>query len=380
MIEAPYRKRTFCADLKVGDEVYEVFCVSSMERREGRGGAFLRLTFADRSGTIPGVAWDDIERLLEVLVEGGYARIRGRLDAYKGSPQIKVEAAEAVSDRLDPGEFLPRGPVPGEASLAEIGSLVATLRDPGLRRLVRAFLEHPEFAQSFASAPAAKVNHHAYVGGLAEHTLSVMRLCDMAAAHYPELDRDLLLAGAFFHDVGKTRELAVEPGFPYTEEGALLGHIALGYGIVAERMAALGLPPERRTDLGHLILSHQGELEWGSPVQPQTLEAIVLHFLDNLDSKIATARTHVAAVDRGRTAYVRSLGRALFRRGAPAARSAAAAGTPADNAPASSSPTENAVPPATPAPEAPQPPARTGGGPEGDGECPPSLFDEDLPF
>jgi len=314
-----YRKRFFCADLKIGDDVHEVFCVASLERREGRKGPFLRLTLADRSGTLPGIAWDEIEPLLAVLAEGGYARIRGRLDSYKGEPQIRVEAAEAVLfDTLDPMDFLPRGPVSGEESIARIRALVATMGDPDLRGLIVGFLDDDHFARTFGDAPAAKLHHHAYVGGLAEHTLSLMRLCELACAHYPELDRDLLLAGAFFHDVGKTRELAVEPGFPYTEEGTLLGHIAIGYAMVRERIDRMpGFPADRRTDLGHLILSHQGELEWGSPVQPQTLEALTLHFLDNLDAKLATARPHVAGIESGRTAYVRSLGRALFRRAAP---------------------------------------------------------------
>jgi 3'-5' exoribonuclease len=356
-MEAVYRKRIFCADLKVGDDVQEVFCVVGFERREGRSGSFLRLTLADRSGTLSGVAWDDIERLLDVLVEGGYARIRGKLDSYKGEPQIKVEAAESVSERLDPSEFLPRGPIEGELSLSKIRDLLLTMRDGELRRVVLAFLDDPAFAREFAEAPAAKTHHHAYVGGLAEHTLSVMRMCARAVDHYPELDRDLLLSGAFLHDIGKTRELAVEPGFPFTEEGALLGHIALGYAMLEERLAQLAdFPAARRTDLGHLVLSHQGEYEWGSPVQPQTLEAIVLHFLDNLDSKVATARAHMVGVS-GRTPYIRALGRALFRRGAPP------------------------VAPAEPGEGAP-PPAETGGGPNpkprpDDRETgPPSLFTE----
>jgi 3'-5' exoribonuclease len=358
MIEAIYRKRVYCTDLKVGDDVHEVFCVARLERREGRSGAFLRLTLADRSGNLPGIAWDDVERLLEVLVEGGYARIRGRLDTYKGGPQIRVEAAETVVERLDPTDFLLRGPVPGEESVARLRGLVATMRDSDLRRLVLAFLDDRAFARAFAEAPAAKTNHHAYVGGLAEHTLSVMRLCERAAHHYEGLDRDLLLAGAFFHDIGKVRELAVEPGFPYTEEGALLGHIALGYALVRERIAALGGFPEvRSTDLGHLILSHQGELEWGSPVQPQTIEALVLHYLDNLDSKVATARAHMAGVESGRTAYVRALGRALFRRAAPGAAPLPGEGS-------------------EPSGERPEPPADTSVGPETREERPPSLFDQ----
>ena len=180
---------------------------------------------------------------------------------------------------------------------------------------MRAFLDDREFTAAFAAAPAAKINHHAYVGGLAEHTLSVMRLCAAAADHYGDLDRDMLVAGAFLHDIGKTQEIAVEPGFPYTEEGALLGHIPIGYGMLRERSAAIpGFPREIAVDLGHLVLSHQGELEWGSPVQPRTIEALVLHFIDNLDSKVTTARTHLEGIDEGQGPYVRSLGRSLFRR------------------------------------------------------------------
>ncbi|MDX1622851.1 MAG: HD domain-containing protein [Gemmatimonadota bacterium] len=348
-----YRKETFCADLEVGDRVREVFCLSRVERRRGRNGPFLKLAFADRTGEIGGVAWEDVDDLLEVLSEGAYARIEGEIREYRGERQLNVTAAEEVGARVHPADFLPRGPVPGEESMERIEALLETVEDPWLERLLGEFLDDPGFVDAFASAPAAKANHHAYVGGLAEHTLSVMELCASAAEHYGELDRDLLLVGAFFHDVGKIEELAVEPGFGYTERGSLLGHIPLGYAAVRERIGRIeGFPGERATDLGHLILSHQGELEWGSPVQPRTLEALVLHFLDNLDSKVATARTHLADVESGRTAYVRSLGRALVRR----------AETIEEN-------------------EAPsEPPAATGGGPdagerEADGGSP-SLFDE----
>lgn len=313
-----YRKRVFCADLEVGDEIQDVFCVTRSERRTGKNGPYLTLEFVDRSGRIPGVAWNDADILAGLLVEGSFAHVRGRITTFRDQPQIEVAEAGAAPDSLDPTEYLASGPIPAEESIREIRSLAASIADPHLKGLVLGFLEDPTFATRFATAPAAKVHHHAYVGGLAEHTLSVMELCALAAEHYGDIDRDLLLTGAFLHDVGKTAELAVLPGFPYTEEGSLLGHIALGFAIVRERIAQVaGFPPDRAADLGHLILSHQGELEWGSPVQPQTLEALVLHFLDNLDSKVATARAHLDSVEGGRTAYVRSLGRSLFRR-APA--------------------------------------------------------------
>jgi 3'-5' exoribonuclease len=313
-----YRKKVFCADLEVGDEVQDVFCIARAERRTGKNGPYLTLEFVDRSGRIPGVAWNEADALAEVLVEGGFASIRGRITMFREAPQIEVVEAEPAPDALDPAEYLAGGPVPPEESIVGIRLLAASMVDPHLKGLVLGFLDDAEFAARFAAAPAAKVHHHAYVGGLAEHTRSVMELCALAAEHYGDLDRDLLLAGAFFHDVGKTAELAVEPGFPYTEEGSLLGHIALGFAIVRERIARVaGFPPDRAADLGHMILSHQGELEWGSPVQPQTLEALVLHFLDNLDSKVGTARPHLADIDSGRTGWVKSLRRALFRRAAP---------------------------------------------------------------
>ncbi|MFN2383153.1 MAG: 3'-5' exoribonuclease YhaM family protein, partial [Gemmatimonadota bacterium] len=357
MGEMNYRKSMWCSTLIVGDKVDEVFSVSRVELRQGKNGPFLRLEFADRTGRLPGVAWNDADRLAERLVEGGFARVRGDVGEYQGERQLRVQSAEFAHEALDPADFLASGPVPGEVSVAAIRALLDTLADVDLRRLVSGFLDDPDFSRSFAAAPAAKVNHHAYVGGLAEHTLSVMELCALVASHYPELDRDLLLAGAFCHDIGKVVELAVEPGFPYTEEGTLLGHIALGFAMVRARCQTLpGCRTERITDLGHLILSHQGELEWGSPVQPQTMEALVLHFLDNLDSKVATARTHLDAT--GGRAYVRALGRALFRRpGGGAAPEAApvAVSTPAE-------------------PAGPTPPAATGGGP--DALPGPSLFDK----
>lgn len=311
-----YRKRLFCEEIAVGEEIREVFCVGFAERKMGKNGPFLRLTFLDRTGSVAGVAWDDVDRLAEVLVEGGYARVSGVVTEYRGEPQLKVVGAEPVEEEIDPAEYLPRGPVEGEESVAGIEALVETIADRPLRALVDAFLDDPAFRRAFAAAPAAKVNHHAYVGGLAEHTRSVMELCAAAADHYPGVDRDLLLVGALFHDIGKIRELAVEPGFPYTVEGNLLGHIAIGFEMVRERAREVeSLPADRVTDLGHLILSHQGELEWGSPVRPVTLEALILHYVDNLDSKVGTALHHLEGVETGSSDWVRSLGRRLFRRG-----------------------------------------------------------------
>lgn len=350
-----YRKRVFCCDLSVGERIREVFCLAKVERRsKSDGSAYLRLSLADRSGEVAGVAWDEVESLLEVLAEGDYARVEGEVGEYRGEIQVKVTGAEALEGQIDPAEYLPKGPVSAAESMAAIRTLVDSVEDPWLTRLLAAFLEDEGFVADFAASPAAKRNHHAYVGGLAEHTRSVMEMCERAAGHYADVDRDLLLTGAFFHDVGKTVELAVEPGFPYTERGELLGHIPVGYAMIRERASAIdGFPEERLTDVGHLVLSHQGELEWGSPVVPRTLEAIVLHFIDNLDSKVSTARHHLAEVESGRTGWVNALGRTLFRRG------------PGEGSEAAEEPEGDEKRPAGSVPEgAPEPPARTGGGPD----------------
>lgn len=309
-----YRKRVFVRDLTVGTSVDEVFCIARVDRLKGRKGPYLRLELTDRTGSVPGVAWDDVDALSRVLVSGAFARIRGDVNEYRDALQVRVDTAQ-VASRVEPEEYLPRGPVPVEQSLDEIRELVSTIGDVWLRGLVEGFLADPDAVARFVAAPAAKVVHHAYVGGLAEHTLSVMTLCAHAADHYPGVDRDLLLVAAFFHDIGKIEELAVEPGFPYTERGSLIGHVVLGHALVRELISRTpGFPEERATDLEHLVLSHQGELEWGSPVKPQTIEGLVLHFIDNLDSKVTAARGHLDVAGAERTGYIRTLGRSLFRR------------------------------------------------------------------
>src|SRR5690606_9538374 len=177
--------------------------------------------------------------------------------------------------------FLPRSPRPPEEMERELAALIASVRDPGLGTLLRRMLDRrSEIGRAFRHAPAAKRNHHAYLGGLLEHTLSVATACDLLARHYgPSIDRDLLVAGALLHDVGKVREIVAGTGFTFSDEGRLLGHILLGLGMVeAEAVAVPELPAERRLLLLHLIASHQGRYEWQSPRRPKILEGLILHY------------------------------------------------------------------------------------------------------
>jgi 3'-5' exoribonuclease len=231
--------------------------------------------------------------------------------------------------------FLPHSNADPAILEAELQRLIASVVDPGLRALVERMLgADTEIGRGFRLAPAATRNHHACLGGLFEHTVSVARLCDFAADHYGGMvARDLLIAAALLHDIGKIREIGARAGFPYTDEGRLLGHILLGLQMTGEAAREIGLEPGTRLLLEHLIASHQGRYEWQSPREPRIIEAFILHHIDDLDAKVDHARILLDTVDAGWTEYDRSLRRELLKH------------TPADST-RQSSPGEAAVSPA----------------------------------
>jgi 3'-5' exoribonuclease len=238
---------------------------------------------------------------------------------FNGERQLKVEDIAQIHVGLDDLEhFMPRSPRDPEEMDRELAELIGSIRDDALRALLETMLgAGTNLGAGFRLAPAAKYNHHAYLGGLIEHTLSIAHVCDMLAGHYrPHIDRDLLIAGALLHDIGKVREIGARAGFPYTDEGKLLGHIVLGMQMVAEAAQDVpGLSPQRLTLLQHLIASHQGRYEWQSPREPRTLEAYILHYADDLDAKMQHAISMIGTVSApaGWTGYDRSLGRELYR-------------------------------------------------------------------
>ena len=285
------------------------------------GKPFLKLRLSHAAGTVEGKVWDDAERVSTALVARQFVGVRGRVQYYNGAPQVVVDAIAHVHvapEQLD--IFLPRSERDPAEMEAELEGFVKSVGDLPLRTLLRRILaRNCATGERFRHAPAAKHNHHAYLGGLLEHTLSVARLCDYAARHYGKLvDRDLLITGALLHDVGKVEEISTEPGFPYSDEGKLLGHILLGLQIV--RDAAQKVPElseERLLLLLHLIASHQGKYEWQSPREPRVLEALLLHHLDDLDAKMKQAETLLSGVDTGWSAYDRSFARDFLRHVAP---------------------------------------------------------------
>src|SRR5690606_15426366 len=310
-------------ELREGARVAGCYYVESRQlRRTRQDKPYLRLKLCDRSGSLEGRVWDDAERIHALVPAGSFVGVRGRLEVFNGEAQLNVE--ELAPIRVSPDEldlFLPRSPHPTDIMERELDAMIASVRDRGLRALLHRMLDRgSEIGRSFRRAPAAKRNHHAYLGGLLEHTLSVATGCDLLARPYgEEIDRDPPITGALLHHVGKVREIATGTGLPFSDEGRLLGHILLGLQMVeAEAVAVPELPAERRLLLLHRIASHQGRYEWQSPRRPKILEGLILHYVDDLDAKLHQATRILADVEQGWSEYDPSFAREFFRHGPPA--------------------------------------------------------------
>jgi 3'-5' exoribonuclease len=280
--------RLWIKDIKRDDRVQGDYLVRG--KRMGltkKGEPFLSLTLADRSGEIEAKVWERAEALSSGFAEGDILTVEGFAGAYRDQVQITLSHLAISQNETNPALFW-------EASSKDIGQMLAALREVlgdieniHLKALIGRFFSDRRFLARFKSAPAAKNFHHCYVGGLLEHTLSVCEMTRSVLARYPELDRDLLLTGAFLHDIGKIKELKRDQQIEYTDQGRLVGHIVLGVEMVAEKQAKLrNFPLELALRLKHLILSHHGQFEFGSPKRPKFLEAFALHLIDDLDAKM----------------------------------------------------------------------------------------------
>jgi 3'-5' exoribonuclease len=305
------------ASLDAGERItacYGVAAASAARTKHDK--VYLRLQLSDLHGTVEARVWDDAERLMAVAQPGVYVGVQGRVEVFQGQRQLVVEDLQRVQvDPDDLGFFLPRCPRDSAELEAALADLMASVREEPLRKLLRHLLgPRTETGRWFRQAPAAKTNHHAYVAGLLEHTVSVTRLCAAMADHYgPTVDRDLLVTGALLHDIGKVQEIAIEAGFPYTTAGKLLGHILLGLEMVHEAGRRLDVPDYRLRLVEHLIAAHQGRFEWQSPREPRTLEALILHHADDTDAKVQQAIDLLRRSDEGWTDYSRSFGREFFK-------------------------------------------------------------------
>jgi 3'-5' exoribonuclease len=324
------------------------FLIAAITARDKKGssGQYLALTLADKSGQFEARMWEDFADALQTCAVGCYVKVQGQVSKYQGKFQITLTKMRlAAASEIDTADFVPTTQYDIPTMAAELRSYVEAFRNPHLRRLVLCFLDDPTLGPAFLEAPAAKRLHHAWIGGLLEHVVSLVRVCLANAPFYPEVDPDLLVTGAILHDIGKVRELSWSSSFDYTLEGQLIGHISIAQRLLQEKIAQLdadflrsssglqpaenGSPTDRASAPGpfpqdlrilieHMILSHHGKLEFGSPKLPMTPEAMLLSALDDLEAKFQALRNEFAsATASGRSAsepteWVRSMDRALF--------------------------------------------------------------------
>jgi len=288
--------KIFVSNIKDRDQVNTVFLVKEKIMAMAKNGKpYMTLHLMDKSGEIEGRIWDNVDVIAAQFAKDDFVAIRSKASVYLAKMQLIISDLAKVADsdvRL--ADFLPEADRDVEEMIAELRTLLASCTDDNLSRLLSAFFNDPSFMALYKIAPAAKGMHHVYLGGLMEHSLAVAKLTENIAQLYPGVNRDLLIAGALLHDVGKIREMSYLRSFDYTDEGKLLGHISIGVEMIQEKIAAIaGFPPELGMLLKHMILSHHGQYEFGSPKRPKTLEATILNYLDDLDSKINGIRTHI---------------------------------------------------------------------------------------
>lgn len=283
------------------------------------GEPYLALTLADRSGQIEAKMWDNVAEAIDAFEQDDYIKVKGLINRYKNHFQLTIHKLRKLAEsEVDFADYLPKTNQDVEQLWQVIADFVSGFKNENLRSLVQAFMADPEIAAGYKNAPAAKTLHHAYIGGLLEHVVSLFRSCDLVSRNYPQIDRDLLLTGAFLHDIGKIYELSYNRSFSYTTRGQLLGHMIIELEMLQEKIAQLpAFPVELKILLEHLIISHHGQYEFGSPKLPMFPEALMLHYLDDLDSKMESMRAHFereAGLEGAWTGYNPSLGRPLLKR------------------------------------------------------------------
>src|SRR2546429_4454860 len=290
-------KPSYVSDLTTEQSVTTFLLVCEKEVRSTKEGKpYLRLELGDRSGTIEARMWDQIDAISKEVDREDIVKVQGRVEIYRGKPQLSVQQMrKAKPNEVDLADFLPSTKEDVEKLFKQLLAEAASIKNPWLNKLNTEILNDPKISTRYKRAPAAKVMHHAYLGGLLEHVIGLCGLAHQIAAHYPELDLDLLLTAAILHDVGKLDELCYDRAIGYTSEGQLLGHIVMEIETVASAINKIeGFPPALKTVVQHLLISHHGQYEFGSPKLPMIREALVFHYMDDLDSKLAAARAALA--------------------------------------------------------------------------------------
>ncbi|HYZ85948.1 MAG TPA: OB-fold nucleic acid binding domain-containing protein [Bryobacteraceae bacterium] len=312
-------KSPYVSELQPNQIITATFLVQHKDIRQKKTGEpYLSLVLGDRTGEIDAKMWDNAAEVMYTFERDDFLKVRGLLQVFQNRLQLTVHKLQKQTEELiDLTDYFPTSRRNGDEMMAELFSIVRGIGNAHLRQLLLLVLEDPDVCRRLRIAPAAKSIHHAYLGGLLEHILSVCTLARVAAGHYPFVDLDLLLAGVVLHDIGKIWELTYDRSFGYTSQGQLLGHMLIAVRMIGDKARQMeGFPPKLQSLLEHMIISHHGELEYGSPKTPLFPEALLLHHLDNMDSKMECMR---AALEKDRlvegewTSYVGSLERPVLK-------------------------------------------------------------------
>lgn len=313
-------KSIYLKDIKQGEKISSSFLVAEKNMAFSlKGSPYLTVKLKDKTGELDGKVWDNAVEFDQQFKKGDIIAVEGRANTYKNSIQISIVGIKKCNwEEVEPTDYLPGAKGDVDGMFNELLDYVDTVQNEALHTLLYAFLKDEKTAELFKRAPAAKGFHHIYLGGLLEHSLSVVRLLIKIAEHYPHLDRDMLIAGGLLHDIGKIYEFSYDQLIEYSDEGRLIGHIVMGVEMIDKKIAAIpDFPAQLALELRHLILSHHGEFEYGSPKRPKTMEALAVHYVDDLDAKLnafqaLTANSNNA--DSDWTTYNRFFERYLYKK------------------------------------------------------------------
>ena len=337
-------KSPYVKELEPDQTITGSFLVCSKEIRQKKtGDPYLSLLIGDRTGELDAKMWDNVAEVMETFERDDFVKIKGLLQIFHNRRQLTIHKIRLLNDsEVDFTDYFPASTRDPEEMWRELRGFAAAIANPHLHKLMAALLDDPEIARRYRVAPAAKQIHHAYLGGLIEHVLSLCHLSRLAASRYPMIDGDLLVTGAMVHDIGKIYELRYERGFSYSDEGQLLGHMLIAVRMIGEKLRDFpDFPPRLRSLVEHMIVSHHGQLEFGSPKTPVFPEAMLLHYLDDMDSKMESMR-HLIETDRqlagNFTSYSQTLERVLLKKdrylAGPVSQSSSAPPSPPPGAPA----------------------------------------------
>lgn len=311
-------KNTFIDQIRAGDTVEDVFVLSEKivsQKRDGKN--YLNVTLTDKTGIIKGVVWDQADQIADRVTSGNVVRVHGTIGEYKGALQFVIKKMTLCEEtQIDPGDFVPKTIHNIDAMFDRLISLTQEIKTDCLKSLLDAFWRDESLVEKFKTAPAAKRMHHAYIGGLLEHTLSMAILVERIAGHYAGIDMDLLLTGVILHDLGKIHEFDFRFTIDYSDAGRLLSHIVIGLQLLDEKLRSIqNFPEETANLLKHMIISHHGVRDYGSPEPPKTLEAVLLNYIDEIDSKVNGIRDFMASEDPNETwtSYHRVLERHFYK-------------------------------------------------------------------